>query len=174
MGPHFFLGRRYAGKLLATRLEEFRDTSPLVIALSPGGSIVADAVAAALGARLALWSSPTPDVRSRTVIAIDDGVIVADSARVSLRSIRARMPAQLVFAVPVANRSALLELRGDADQVFALQVEEALPSIASRYRSIREVSWDEARELVEGARARTSCESTRKIRIVSQRLLTPV
>jgi predicted phosphoribosyltransferase len=164
MGPHRFLGRRQAGKLLATRLDAFADSSPLIIALSPGGTIVADAVAAALRARLALWCVPSPDVRSRTVIAVDDGLLEVAPARAALRAMRSRTPTHLVLAVPVADRAASLELRADVDVVVSLQLEDDLPSVAARYRAFRDISEEEARELFESARARTSADSTRRMR----------
>jgi len=167
MRPHQFLGRRYAGKLLATRLESLRDANALVVALSPGGTIVADAIAIALGARLSLWwSVPSPDVRGRTVIAVDDGIVTAEPARPILRAISAQVPTRIVLATPIADRAALYDLHAHVD-VVALQVEDDLTSVASRYQSFRAITHDEARELVESARARSAADSTRRFRAVS-------
>ena len=172
MRPHRFLGRRYAGKLLATRLESLREANALVIALSPGGLIVADAIAIAIGGRLSRWTAPTPDVRARTVIAVDDGIVASESVRAVLATMRAMVPTHLVFATPIADRCALDEVRREADAV-ALQIEEGLTSVASRYQSYREITDEEARELIECARARSAADSTRKMRAVPSSMPPP-
>ena len=51
---HFFPDRRQAGRMLASRLMQFRDTNPLILALPRGGVPVAFEVAKALDAELDL------------------------------------------------------------------------------------------------------------------------
>ena len=50
--PMIFRDRREAGRLLAERLEGYRDEEPIVLALPRGGVVVASEVARALGAPL--------------------------------------------------------------------------------------------------------------------------
>ncbi|HXI09951.1 MAG TPA: phosphoribosyltransferase family protein [Thermodesulfobacteriota bacterium] len=50
--PMIFADRKKAGEFLATKLEKYRGDRPLVVGLPRGGVVVADEVAAALGADL--------------------------------------------------------------------------------------------------------------------------
>jgi predicted phosphoribosyltransferase len=106
------------------------------------------------------------------VIAVDDGVVAWEPVSAVLATMRAMVPTHLVFATPIADRRALDELRKEAVAV-ALQIEEGLTSVASRYQSYREITDAEALELVECARARSAADSTRKLRAVPSSMPPP-
>lgn len=167
MGPHRFLTRRHAGKLLATRLDDFAQDTPLVVALSSGGVVVADGVAAALCAPLQRWAVPSPDVRGRIVIAVDDALIDAARTCELLRSMRSRVPTWLVFAVPVALRDALARVRAEVDVAVALQLERELDSPSDRYVRFPFVDELESAAILDNARERLSLMPTRRTRAIT-------
>jgi putative phosphoribosyl transferase len=76
---------------------------------------------------------PAPDVTGRTVVLVDDGIATGVTARAALRSLRARSPARLVLAVPVASGTALDRLRADADEVVALMVPARFGAVSRWY-----------------------------------------
>jgi predicted phosphoribosyltransferase len=71
--------------------------------------------------RAYLSGAPGPEVAGRLAIVVDDGVATGATTRAALRSVRARGPAQVVLAVPVAEASVLHVLRREADEIVALE-----------------------------------------------------
>ena len=62
------------------------------------------------------WASlrPSVDLASRTVIVVDDGLATGMTMRAALLQLRCARPKQVIVAVPVASREALIELRDEA------------------------------------------------------------
>lgn len=59
-------------------------------------------------------------LRGRTALVVDDGAVSGTTARVACREARARGAARVVVALPVCPLGVDVELRGEADQVVAL------------------------------------------------------
>ncbi|MDP2344387.1 MAG: phosphoribosyltransferase [Deltaproteobacteria bacterium] len=89
----------------------------------------------------------------KTAIVVDDGVATGGTMRAALLAVRARGPAQVVLAVPVAEASTLKELADAADVVVCDEPVRALFSIGAWYRDFRQVSDDKVTELLALARA---------------------
>lgn len=77
---------------------------------------------------------PPADVAGRTVIIVDDGIATGSSVRASLRAIRARQPAKVVLAVPVAAPESLEMLRSEADEIVCLQAPAWFRAVGQFYR----------------------------------------
>jgi len=58
-------------------------------------------------------------LRGRTAIVVDDGIATGATVRASLRAVRARKPARLVLAVPVAPRDVAEALRDEVDELIS-------------------------------------------------------
>lgn len=82
--------------------------------------------------------APLP-LENRIAIVVDDGLATGSTMRVALRAARLRGPAYLVMAVPVASRSALDNLSGEADQTFCLAAPEPFRAVSDFYRDFRPV-----------------------------------
>jgi putative phosphoribosyl transferase len=57
----------------------------------------------------------------RTAIVVDDGLATGATARAALRAVRARGPARVVLAVPVAAPQSVESLRSEADEIVAVE-----------------------------------------------------
>jgi putative phosphoribosyl transferase len=88
---------------------------------------------------------PPVAVAGRLVIVVDDGFATGATARAAVRAVRARDPARLVLAVPVAPRDADA---GDADQLVALARPWPFGAVGRHYRDFAATTDDEVRALL--------------------------
>lgn len=84
------------------------------------------------------------DPAGRTVIVVDDGVATGYTMTAALASIRPRMPACLIAAVPVGSAEAVARLRTEADIVVCPIVDAQFRSVSGYYSSFPQVSDEEA------------------------------
>jgi predicted phosphoribosyltransferase len=80
------------------------------------------------------------DVKGRAAIVVDDGIATGATTRAALRATRARDPARLVLAVPVAPTRTLDELRREADDIVCPESYEDFDAIGAFYDDFRQVS----------------------------------
>lgn len=86
---------------------------------------------------------PPVDPRGRIAIVVDDGIATGASMIAALHSVRAREPARLVCAVPVAAPESLEMIRPYADEVVCLEAPEYFQAVGQFYREFEQVE-DEA------------------------------
>ncbi|HWF15925.1 MAG TPA: phosphoribosyltransferase family protein [Acidimicrobiales bacterium] len=120
-----------------------------------------------LDRRAALYRSGRAriEVLGRCVIVVDDGVATGSSARAACQVARALGCARLVFAAPVASRTAALELRMSCDELVCLQVPERFFAVGEWYHDFSPTSDAEVVELLRRAasvRQADSVESRRR------------
>lgn len=84
-----------------------------------------------------------PDIRSKYVVVVDDGVAVGVTAAAALRSLRKGGAAKVVLAVPVAAAESARRLRAECDCVIAILNPENLISIGQFYTDFTQVSDEE-------------------------------
>ncbi|MBW8322692.1 MAG: phosphoribosyltransferase [Arenimonas sp.] len=82
---------------------------------------------------------PVP-IEGRVAIVVDDGIATGATVRAALKGLKARKPARIVLAVPVASEDALDMLKDDADEVVALEGLSALGAIGFSYRDFPQLS----------------------------------
>lgn len=90
-----------------------------------------------------LRGRPAQDLKGRTAIVVDDGVATGATTRAALRAVRARGPAQLVLATPVAPTETLAELQSEADDVVCLEAYATFGAIGLFYDDFRQVGDQE-------------------------------
>ena len=82
-------------------------------------------------------------IEGRTAIVVDDGIATGASIRAALRAMRAKNPARLVLAVPVAPAETLAVLREEVDDIVCLATPEPFYAIGAHYVDFRQVPDDE-------------------------------
>lgn len=94
-------------------------------------------------------NQPPLDVAGRTVIVIDDGVATGATTRAALRAVRARSPAKLVLAVPVAPITTVAELGSECDEVVCLESYEDFSAIGAHYADFHQVGDRELKDVLD-------------------------
>lgn len=94
------------------------------------------------------------DVKGRVVIVVDDGLATGATMMAALHAVRARQPARLICAVPVASPASLELVRPLADEVLCLHAPVDFDSVGRFYRSFEQVEDDQAMRLLNEAQRR--------------------
>jgi predicted phosphoribosyltransferase len=113
---------------------------------------------ATLRARRAQYTPARPpvDAAGRTVIVVDDGLATGATMIAALHAARAKHPARLVCAVPVAAPDSLSKVAPHADEVVCLDAPEGFYAVGQFYRSFGQVDDSEVTALLaEGATPRS-------------------
>lgn len=98
------------------------------------------------------------DVRGHTVILVDDGLATGSTLRAAIQALKKLQPARIVVAVPVAVRSACLELRALVDEVVCVETPEPFGAVGLWYQDFTQTSDKEVHDLL--ARARYAEQGT--------------
>jgi putative phosphoribosyl transferase len=101
---------------------------------------------------------PPIDPAGRTVIVVDDGLATGATMIAALHAMRARRPAWLVCAAPVASREAVEKVRRDADEVVLLETPDAFYAVGQFYREFAQVDDTEVVALLRAAAERASSQ----------------
>lgn len=104
-----------------------------------------------LARRLARYRSgrePVP-VQGKTVILVDDGVATGATMLATVRTLRARGPARIVVAVPVASADALERLAQEADEVVCPYVPAFFWAVSAFYEQFDQTTDDEVVRLLQ-------------------------
>jgi predicted phosphoribosyltransferase len=83
------------------------------------------------------------DPRGRIAIVVDDGLATGSSMIAALHAVRARHPARLVCAVPVAPPETLERIRPYADEVVCLEAPQDFMAVGQFYRDFQQVEDEE-------------------------------
>jgi putative phosphoribosyl transferase len=94
---------------------------------------------------------PPIDVRGRTVILVDDGLATGSSMRVAIDALRARHPAQIIVAVPVASPDTCADFETEVDKIICAATPEPFLAVGRWYRDFSQTSDEEVRELLRQA-----------------------
>ncbi len=167
-----FADRRDAGRRLGAALSDLMDQDPVVVGISPDGMPVAAEVARALDASLDMISSAEVleasgerarhefggyyprhrqlAVVDRTVVLVDDGLVSSARAQVAARRLRARDPAHIVLAVPVASASSVGAMSAWVDEVVCLEYRDQPWALRFSYDDFGRTSEREVAAVLSG------------------------
>lgn len=99
--------------------------------------------------RLYRGTRPWPTLRARTVVLVDDGLATGATMRAAVQSLRAKAPARIVVAVPVAAPDTCELLRRCADEVVCLHTPARFRSVGQWYEDFAQTSDAEVRDCLE-------------------------
>lgn len=92
---------------------------------------------------------PTPDLRGRTVLLVDDGLATGSTMTVAARYVRSLKPAQIFIAVPVGSVEACRRLRKEADRCICLATPQPFRAVGEWYVEFPQTTDREVRRLLE-------------------------
>jgi predicted phosphoribosyltransferase len=88
------------------------------------------------------------DVRDRTVILVDDGLATGSTMRAAVTALRARGPARIIVAVPLAAPQTRDAFRSIADDIVCVRTPEPFHAVGLWYEDFSQTSDDEVRMLL--------------------------
>ena len=91
---------------------------------------------------------PSPELRDRTVILIDDGLATGATMRAAVKALRQRGTAKIVVAVPVGPPETCREFEDEADEVVCAAAPEFFQAVGQYYEDFSQTTDDEVRELL--------------------------
>ena len=94
---------------------------------------------------------PTPDVKDRVVILIDDGLATGSSMRAAAASLRLQKPRRIVVAVPVSSPETCEEFRSEVDEIVCAVTPERFQGVGLWYEDFSQTTDEEVRELLKRA-----------------------
>jgi predicted phosphoribosyltransferase len=94
---------------------------------------------------------PSPVLRGRIVILVDDGLATGATMEAAVVAIRRLEPARLVVAVPVASSQACERLRKLADELVSVAVPPFFSAVGQWYDDFSQTTDDEVRQLLDAA-----------------------
>ncbi|GEO83447.1 MULTISPECIES: phosphoribosyltransferase [Alphaproteobacteria] len=95
---------------------------------------------------------PVP-LAGRVAIVVDDGIATGATVRAAIKGLKARNPARIVLAVPVASEEALDMLRDEVDEIVVLESLSALGAIGFSYRHFPQLTDSDVIAALDAAEA---------------------
>jgi putative phosphoribosyl transferase len=96
---------------------------------------------------------PPEPLEGRTAIVVDDGLATGSTMRAALQGARARKPARLIMAVPVAPAETLAALEPLVDGMVCLATPKPFVAVGNFYDNFAQVGDQEVISLLKSCRA---------------------
>jgi putative phosphoribosyl transferase len=95
--------------------------------------------------RLALYRSncPSPELKEKTVILVDDGIATGASMRVAIRAVKNSGAQKLILAVPVASPDSLRRFESEADKIVCLSSPTFFEAVGAFYKVFDQTTDEE-------------------------------
>jgi predicted phosphoribosyltransferase len=93
---------------------------------------------------------PAPELKGTTVLVVDDGIATGLTAQAALRWLRGQGVAHLVIAAPAMAPDTIARLRGEADEVIALEAPADFAAVGQFFGSFPQLSDADVTRLLGG------------------------
>ena len=94
---------------------------------------------------------PSPELRDRVVILVDDGLATGATMRAAVKALRQRGAAKIVVAVPVGPPDTCREIEQEADETICLSTPPFFQAVGQYYEDFSQTSDEDVRELLSQA-----------------------
>jgi putative phosphoribosyl transferase len=94
---------------------------------------------------------PSPDVRGKTAIVVDDGIATGSTMLAAVDALRRLQAGRVIVAAPAAARSACVQLSRVADEVVALLMPDEFSSVGEWYEQFPQTTDEEVIDLLSRA-----------------------
>jgi len=94
---------------------------------------------------------PSPELRDRVVILVDDGLATGATMRAAVKALRQRRAAKIVVAVPVGPPDTCREIEQEADETICLSTPPFFQAVGQYYEDFSQTSDEDVRELLSQA-----------------------
>jgi putative phosphoribosyl transferase len=94
---------------------------------------------------------PSPDVRDRTIILVDDGLATGSTMRAAVAALKLQRPERIVVAVPVAASETCQQLRNEVEQIVCLKTPTSFQAVGLWYEHFPQLTDEEVRTLLRKA-----------------------
>jgi putative phosphoribosyl transferase len=91
---------------------------------------------------------PSPDLKGKTVIVVDDGIATGASLRAAIAVLRLEQPQYIVVAVPIAPAETYVALKNEVDHVVCLATPSPFCSIGVWYDNFAQTTDETVRSLL--------------------------
>lgn len=95
---------------------------------------------------------PSPEVRDRTVILVDDGLATGASMLAAVHGLRTQHPKTILVAVPAAAPEAVHLLRQEVDEVVYVLSPKLFEGVGKWYENFKQITDEEVQLLLRDAR----------------------
>jgi putative phosphoribosyl transferase len=92
---------------------------------------------------------PPLDLRSRTVILVDDGLATGSTMRAAVEAVRSQSPRRIVVAVPTASPEVCADFESRVDQVVCLITPEFFYAVGLWYENFDQTADHEVKALLD-------------------------
>ncbi len=92
---------------------------------------------------------PSPDLRHRTIILVDDGIATGSTIRAAISILQLEQPAKIIVAVPVAPPDVYKELKTEVDEIVCLMTPEPFYTVELWYDNFSQTTDEEVHRLLE-------------------------
>jgi putative phosphoribosyl transferase len=94
---------------------------------------------------------PSPTIRGRSIVLVDDGLATGSTMRAAALAIRVQNPEHLTVAVPVAPAETCAALRREVDEVICAVSPEPFFAVGNWYEDFSQTTDEEVHQLLERA-----------------------
>ena len=91
---------------------------------------------------------PSPELRDRVVILVDDGLATGATMRAAVKALRQQGAAKIIVAVPVGPPDTCREIEQEADETICLSTPPFFQAVGQYYEDFSQTSDEDVRELL--------------------------